>query len=407
MPTAPSTTAGACTGGAWTPPTVTANQGTGYTAVVTQDPNAGNNWTYIVTATAESGYGWGNLTGTGWVKVNDTTATYTGTVVPNLCKDAKPIAPTAIDGACRGGVYTPPSVTANQGEGYTAEVTQQPNAGNNWQYVVTATIKDGYVWNLGAGWMQVNSTTATYTGTVQENPCKEAVPVAPTVTADDCIGGKVTASTITPVRPRVSRTPSPSSRPLATVGPTRSPPPSRLAMPGDLTGSGWIKLDDTTATFAAVAPPKPCIETIPAKPTAVDGTCLGGVWTPPSVTAVQGAGYTATVTQNPNAGNSWTYIVTATIAEGYSWDDLAGSGWVKVNDSTASYTGTVKENACIKTTPIATATDGSCTGGAWTAPTVTANQGRATPPPSPSNRMPATTGPTSSPRRSRTATPGT
>ncbi|MFT4036797.1 MAG: hypothetical protein QM692_01350 [Thermomicrobiales bacterium] len=120
---------------------MTANQGTGYTAAVTQTPNAGNSWTYIVTATIADGYAWDDLTGSGWEKVTNSTATYTGTVEENACIETQPVAPVATDGACLGGVWTAPTVTPTQGTGYTAVVTQSPNAGNSWTYIVTATMQ--------------------------------------------------------------------------------------------------------------------------------------------------------------------------------------------------------------------------------------------------------------------------
>ena len=64
---------------------------------------------------------------------------------------------------------------------------------------VTATVADGFGWGqLPDGWTQVDPATATWTVTLPaESSCEQVTPVAPTVTQAVCVGGVVTAPTLT------------------------------------------------------------------------------------------------------------------------------------------------------------------------------------------------------------------
>ncbi|MEZ4504743.1 MAG: hypothetical protein R2848_02505 [Thermomicrobiales bacterium] len=226
------------------------------TYTVTQQPTEANGWTAIVTATITgSGYQWGTLP-TGWEETSSTVATYTEVIEPNLCEEAVPVPPAIEGNVCTGGVFTPPTVVPGTTTGMTYEVTQQPTAGNNWTYIVFATVENGYEW-------------------------------------------------------------------------------------GNLSGTGWVELTAAKAFFIGTVAPNLCRETVPVAPSVTDGVCTGGEWTAPTVDPVTTTGINYVVTQLPNAGNGWTYIVTATVQNGYAWGDLTGTGWVEVSSATATYTGTV------------------------------------------------------------------
>ncbi len=71
---------------------------------------------------------------------------------------------------------------------------------------VTATLAAaGVAWAepLTGGWVEVDSTTATYTTTAEmsADPCLRVAPLAPVVTPSTCADGEVTASVLTPQGP--------------------------------------------------------------------------------------------------------------------------------------------------------------------------------------------------------------
>ncbi|MFT4036796.1 MAG: hypothetical protein QM692_01345 [Thermomicrobiales bacterium] len=108
--------------------------------------------------------------------MNNSTATYTSTVVPNLCVEVVPPRATIKPGTnvCVEGSIVPPVIVPGHTTGIEYVVVQQPNAKNRWTYVVTATIvADGIAWGdlSGTGWTAESPTVATFTSTVVVKNC--------------------------------------------------------------------------------------------------------------------------------------------------------------------------------------------------------------------------------------------
>ncbi|MCA9859212.1 MAG: hypothetical protein KC438_05785, partial [Thermomicrobiales bacterium] len=354
VPVAPDVTDGECLGGTWTAPSVDPVTTTGITYVVTQTPNAGNGWTYIVTATALPGYTFGDLTGTGWVPTGDNEATYSDTVEPNLCIETVPVAPDVTDGECLGGTWTAPSVDPVTTTGIAYVVTQMPNAGNGWTYIVTATVQPGYEWGdlTGTGWTEVNDETATYSDTVEPNLCIDIIPPTPNTIepgTDICVGGTYLPPVIVPgTTPGLSYTvvQQPSASNSWTYIVRATIVVDGIAW-GDLSGTGWIQESATVAVYVGTVDPNLCSEIIPVKPTITGNECVDGVYVPPVVVPGKTPGVTYTVVQQPSPHNRWTYIVKATIvADGIGWGDLTGTGWVRESSTVATFTTTVVPKGC-------------------------------------------------------------
>ncbi|MCC6703394.1 MAG: hypothetical protein IT334_00870, partial [Thermomicrobiales bacterium] len=374
-PIAPTVSGNTCIAGVFTPPSVvTATTPTGISYVLTTPPTAGNNWTYTVTATITvNGVEWGDLDG--WVETSPTTATYTDTIEANECAPIDPVAPTIADNTCLAGVFSPPRVVvATTPAGINYAVTTAPAAGNNWTYTVTATITiDGVAWGNLTGWTRVNATTATYTRTIEANECEAIAPIAPVFVDNVCIAG-----VYHPPRVFTSGLPDGISYALTTPPTAGNNWTYTVTATIDIDGvewgnlTGWIKTSATTATYTFTIEARDCGPVVPVTPTISGNTCLAGVFTPPSVdVATTPAGITYVVTTPPTEANGWTYLVTATIAlNGIAWGDFPG-GWERVNETTATYEGTIDINECEEIAPVApTIADNTCIAGVFSPPRV-------------------------------------
>lgn len=84
--------------------------------------------------------------------------------------------------------------------------------------------------------------------------------------------------------------------------------------------------------------------TVPVAPTVTAGVCVEGVYTAPIITPATTAGITYAVNLNAETG---AYTVVATLASGYIFGDLTGTGFVASEDGrTATFTGTVDLGEC-------------------------------------------------------------
>ena len=94
---------------------------------------------------------------------------------------------------------------------------------------------------------------------------------------------------------------------------------------------------------------------VPVQPSVSGNECVDGQYSPPSVSFSGPAGVSYSV---PNVSDldqdsgEYTVTVTATItADNTVWADDLGVGWTKVDETTASYSGTIKANLC-EPTPV-------------------------------------------------------
>jgi len=375
-PVAPTIADNACIAGVFNPPrVVVATTPVGVSYVVTTPPTEGNGWTYLVTATiVADGIEWGDLTDTGWTRVNATTATYEGEIEPNECDEIAPVAPTIADNTCIAGVFSPPRVVvATTPAGISYAVTTAPTAGNNWNYTVTATIDiDGVEWGDLTGWVETSPTTATYTRTIEANECDEIDPVAPTISGNTCIAGVFTPPSVNlPTAPAgisyvLTTAPTAGNNWTYTVTATIDIDGVEW---GDLTG--WVETSPTTATYTEEIDANECEEIAPVAPIVTDNACIAGVFNPPVVhLASTPDGISYELTTAPTAGNNWTYTVTATIdINGVEWGDL--TGWVETSPTTATYTRTIEANECEEIAPVAPTISGNtCIAGVFTPPSV-------------------------------------
>ncbi|MGN6031112.1 MAG: hypothetical protein ACTHQE_05550 [Thermomicrobiales bacterium] len=361
-PVAPATTDGSCLGGTWTAPTVTPAITAGITyQVSTIDPETG---AYTVTATLADGYRWGTLPA-GWTAQENGTATYEGTVDLNPCTPVIPVAPVTTDGSCLGGTWTAPTVTPGTTEGivYTGGTVNQETGA----YTVTATLTDGHSWGtLPTGWTKVNATTATYSGTVELNPCTLVVPQNPSVTEAVCTGGQLTAPSVIPATTAgITYTVEGGVAPGATVV------VEAVLDDGYAWGTlptGWTKVNATTATFSVTLDDVECTQVIPAAPVVTNAVCVGGALTDPSVDLQETTGVTYTMTGE--VVNGGTVVVKAVLGDGYAWGTMP-EGWTRVDATTATYTVELDDVACTPVSPVDPAvTNVACIGGTLTEPSV-------------------------------------
>ncbi|MGC4108739.1 MAG: hypothetical protein QM753_20645 [Thermomicrobiales bacterium] len=362
IPVAPATTDGSCLGGEWTAPTVTPATTTGivYTGG-TVDLVTG---AYTVTATLLDGNSWGTLP-TGWTRVSNSVATFSGTVVLNHCTPVVPVAPAITQAVCTGGELTAPSVVpaTTAGITYTIEGGVAPGA----TVLVKAVLADGNAWGtLPTGWTRVNATTATYSVTLDDVECTQVIPAAPVVTNAVCTGGALTDPTVVPQETTgITYTMTGEVVNGGTVIVT--------AVLGDgyawgTMPTGWTKVNSTTATYTVELDDVECTPVVPVAPAVTNAVCTGGALTTPSVIPATTEGITYTMTGE--VVNGGTVIVTATVKDGYGWGTMP-TGWTKVNDSTATFTVELDEVECMPVVPVdPIVMNSECLGGALTSPSV-------------------------------------
>src|SRR5699024_7706069 len=144
------------------------------------------------------GFAWGDLSDSGWTRVDDATATFTVELDDVECTPVVPENPDVTNAVCTGGALTDPTLETAETEGidYSFDDEDVVNGGS---VEVTATLQDGYEWgSMPTGWTKVDDATATYTVELDNVECTENTPVNPLVQSAVCTDGALTDPTITP-----------------------------------------------------------------------------------------------------------------------------------------------------------------------------------------------------------------
>ena len=376
-PVAPTVTDASCVNGEVTVPTLelATTEGITYTASPGAPYSPGQSVT--VTATLADGFEWGQLTRS-WTELTPTTATYVVTFAPATCTEVVPTLPTATEAVCAGGVVVPPSLELADTDGITYTADPGPPYLGGQEVTVTATLDDtGVAWppTLPAGWLRTNSTTAVHILTFGVASCVPASPAGPTVTQATCSAGAVTDPDVV-----VATEP-------AGVSYTVSPPPP---YDGDVDNTvvvtatlidgfewgqlpdGWVIVDPTTATYTAELALATCEIVSPVAPAIEQAVCADGVVSPPHVGVPVTDGITYRIEPDRALQPGDPFVITATLDDtGVAWPDPLPPGWVQTSPTTATYSGTLEDVACVPVAPVApTVTQATCANGVVTTPSV-------------------------------------
>ena len=378
-PVAPAVEQAVCVGGFVDEPTLTfaITDGIGYIAAPAPPYTAGQSVT--VTATLSSiGVAWPPELPTGWTRTSDTTANYPVTFNAVTCTPVRPRAPTVTQATCANGVVTAPKITLAKTPGVTYRLDRYgPYDGTQLTIVtVIASVDAGFSWGqMRPGWTQLDTFRATYTVTLSPASCQVVTPAAPAVTQAQCVGGVVTAPTLTLATtdgvtydPAVDPPYSAGTTVVVTATLRATGVAWPLALPQD-----WTRTSDTTATTTVTFDAVTCKPAIPADPKVVQATCANGVVTAPTVEPTLTPGITyALDPQGPYDGTQDTTVtLTATLDDGYAWGQLPGR-WTLADPTEATLTVELTAASCGAVKPAApTVTEAFCAGGILWAPTLT------------------------------------
>ena len=377
LPVAPDVTGNVCEGGIYTEPGIDYASGPeGVTYELTQPVNA--NGTYVVTATLSAGQAWDDLTGSGWEPVagNAAKATYTETLVLDLCDPVVPEAPRVDGNACTDGAYTESDVVMATGpEGVDYTLTQDVDA--NGTYIVTAELSKGQAWGdlTGTGWEPVDgdASKVTFTKTIELKPCISVPPVAPESHAGSCVAGVFTRPTVTIDDDRAYITYDVDID-LETGDYTVTATLEDGYSWGAPLGDWEVSLTHPAeATFQGNVDVNNCIPVIPVMPDVTQAVCEGGLPVNPAVSPATTPGITYTYDAS-KVKNGATVVVTATVDAGRGWDPSLTwpvDGWGWYGTTIAKYIVTLDDARC----PVAPTIGGNvCTGGAFTPPSLVLDQ---------------------------------
>ena len=236
-----------------------------------------------MTATVEDEFGWGTLTDP-WVRVDDTTATFTVTLARTSCDEVTPVAPALSQAVCAGGVVSRPTLTLADTDGITYAVDPE---GPYRRWAVGDGDRDiaargrRVAGSVARRLDQESNTRATYELTFDDVSCIPVEPVGPTVTQATCANGAVTApEIIVPTTTGVEYVLDPpgpydgSADVGVTVTATVIDGFGWMQMP-----PGWTQVDPATATFTVQLTGTTCDEVTPVAPSADAGRVCerGGV----------------------------------------------------------------------------------------------------------------------------------
>ena len=375
-PAPPAVTQAVCANGVVSPPSLVLATSDKITYSV--DPLNGfrPGSTATVTATLNAaGVGWPAQLPTGWTKVDNTTATHTVTFRDVKCTPVVPVAPAVTQATCANGVVTPPTIVLAQttGVSYVPEPSG-PYVGSKPTIVrILATLGEGFEWGqLPEGWAPVDATSAAFLVTLNASSCTQVDPVVPSVTQAVCAAGVVSAPSLTlGVTDGITYTVQPASGytsgSTATV--TATLKATGVAWPANLP-TGWTRQSDTIATFNVAFDTVTCVPVRPVAPTVTQATCTNGAVTAPLITlpVTSGVAYTLDPNGPYDGAKNTDVVVTASIDDGFEWGPM-GTGWVRVDATTATFAVTLAGTSCSEVRPVAPAvTQAVCAAGVVTAP---------------------------------------
>ncbi len=399
-PAQPTITGGSCVDGTYTPPSATFGPTTG----VTYEARASSRTifgqvvvdTYAYASLAD-GYTWAPDLGEGWQLRVEGAAEYRSTVVAgSQCEDNEvvPAQPIVTGSTCDGG-YTPSSATfgPTQGVRY-GEVRARSHTNADGQVVVTvsatATLADGFIWapDPGEGWQVWQGDglgSASYSGEyIAGSMCGEVTLPQPIISGNTCEDGVYIP-------------------PMATFGPTErvtyrylnihegTDRTYKVSVTAEVDlgftasmplGDGWFASFDQFR-YSATIPIPICEESdvVPSQPSIMGGTCVEGVYSPPSATfgPTEGVSYRNVHTEARKNAEGQVVVVTraqADLAYGYTWAADLGEGWQYDGYNSRSYSGEhVAGSLCGEVTlPQPTITGNTCVDGEYIPPIATFGQ---------------------------------
>ena len=378
VPVAPTVTQAKCAGGVLSAPTLVPVDTDGITYDV--DPTgpyvAGQS--VIVTATLdEAGVAWPDDLPAGWDRDSDTTATLLVRFEDVPCTPVEPVAPKVTSATCAGGAVIEPSITlaTTTGVSYALDPEDLGDGATDVDVTVTATLADGFRWGtVTAPWTWVNVTTATWTETLTAATCAQVAPVAPTVTQAVCAGGVLSPPTLAlATTDRITYTVAPSGpyAPGGTATVTATLAGTGVAWP-DALPAGWREVNATTATYAVTFKVVVCTPVAPAGPAVTQATCTAGGVSEPSIALpdTPGVVYVLDPADLGDGTSDLAVTVTATLLDGFSWDQMP-DGWKRVVDdaAVATFAVVLVGTSCAAVTPAAPAVKQAvCAGGVVSAP---------------------------------------
>ena len=171
------------------------------------------------------------------------------------------------------------------------------------------------------------------TRTLPATSCDAVTPVAPELTQAVCVGGVVTAPTLTladtdvityTAAPPDSWVSGGGATITATLNDTASDGPTRCPTAGPKTSS-------TTATYEVTFADVVCIPVTPVAPMVTQATCVNGVVTAPTIelATTPGLVYVADPAGPYDPTVDTDVVVTATVLDGFGWEDAGASGFAR------------------------------------------------------------------------------
>ncbi len=332
-----------------------------------------------VTATLDpTGVSWAPTLPVGWVRVDDTTATFLVYFDDAACVPAAPVAPAVTLASCVSGEVTDHSIVeaaAPEGVVYALVPTPPWPGTEDATVTVWALAGSGLKWDqMPPGWTVVDPLRATYTVELVGASCDEVTPVAPTVTQAVCADGAVTEPDITfPSTDNVTYSSDPEApfSPGSTVVVTATLDDAGVGWSSTLP-PGWTLVDATHATFTVTLADATCTPVSPTNPVVVPATCTGGAVTEPMVVlpGTEGIVYSAEPGPPYDGTKETTVTVTAILDDGFEWGQIP-AGWRQVDAVTATHELVLHAASCDVVTPAAPSViEAQCVGGVVTAPEI-------------------------------------
>lgn len=369
LPVLPVVAQGSCDGGVLNlPESNIAAQSTGVTYASSGDAVPGG--TIVYTATLEPGFQWSGEAFDDWV-FGTSTATYTVTFDPVDCVEVAPIQPLVTQAVCDfGSVGSPVVILAEDTDAVTYVVSGAQVPGGT--VTVTATVQgvNGFVWptvDVPAGWT-FSGDTATYTFTLDTAGCGATALTAPDVTQASCFfGGVQAASVYLPLDTEgIFYEKAGIEAPGETVVVTARLKPEFSWESTDV--EGW-EFTPALATRTILLDTPLCAAAIPSNVEVTQSTCEFGLVNPP-VILISGNTESVFYSFDGPIEAGATVRITATLEDGFAWDDTTVPGWT-FSESSATYTVVLEASGCEPADPgLPVITEGSCFEGVLTTPSL-------------------------------------